>query len=117
MAARDYLDKTPRVWNVGRNTLSVPVGTSVVTLLPQNDRRVGLILSPPLGVAGSWYVFKHGQDPASNVDGTVMSFGCLPMELQHDPWCSVLQMELRVLGSVAGLTVNVTELVWLGGVS
>lgn len=71
---------------VGRSTVVVAVGTSVVTLLPSNEDRCGLLLSPPAGVAGSFYGFLFGQDPASASGGIIMTFGAGPLFLSGLEW-------------------------------
>lgn len=71
---------------LGRSSVVVPVGTSVVTLLPPNDARCGLLLSPPAGTAGAFYSFLFGQDPASASGGIIMTFGTLPLFLSGYDW-------------------------------
>lgn len=71
---------------LGRSSVVVAVGTAVVTLLPANNDRCGLLLSPPAGTAGAFYSFLFGMDPASASGGIIVTFGTMPLFLSGYDW-------------------------------
>lgn len=63
---------------LGRDIRTVTVGTSAVTLAPENPRRWALMVGCPLGASGAWISMQWAVDPTST-QGIPHFFGSRPI--------------------------------------
>lgn len=68
---------------LGRDIRTVTVGTSVVTLAPENPRRWALLIGSPLGVQGAWVTMQWAVDPTTT-QGIPLFFGSNPVLFDRD---------------------------------